>query len=79
MKISGVIHFGGLNATGARILHEYERQSIQGVRFTFGPSPDLATVRWDSIQQLSIITHMAELVAGRQDSPDGPNFQLPNS
>ena len=78
MKISGVIHFNGLNATGAQILQEFERENIQGIRFAFGPSVDSAIVHWDSIAQLPVITRMAELVANRQDSPDGPDFSRSN-
>jgi hypothetical protein len=74
MKISGVIHFNGLNATGAQILREFERKNIQGLRFTFGRSVDSAIIHWDSIAHLSLISHMAELIASRQDSPDGPHF-----
>jgi hypothetical protein len=78
MKISGVIHFNGLNATGAQILQEFERKNIQGLRFSFGPSADSAIIRWDSMAQLAVISHMAELVNSRQDSPEGPNFSSAN-
>jgi hypothetical protein len=76
VKISGVIHFDGLNATGAQILREFERNRIQGLGFSFGPAPDCVVVRWDASAQLPVILHMAELVASRQDSPEGPDFSV---
>lgn len=74
MKISGVIRFDGLNATGAQILREFERNRIQGFNFIFGPAPDSVVISWDASAQLPIILRMAELVASRQDSPHGPDF-----
>ncbi|HTA81141.1 MAG TPA: hypothetical protein VK720_16420 [Terracidiphilus sp.] len=78
MKISGVIRFDGLNATGAQILREFERNRIQGLGFTFGPSPDSVVVSWDASAQLPVILRMAELVASRRDSPEGPDFSGPD-
>lgn len=78
MKISGVIRFDGLNATGAQILREFERNKTQGLSFTFGPAPDSVVISWEASAQLSVILRMAELVASRQDSPDGPDFSPGN-
>lgn len=74
MKISGVIRFDGLNATGAQILREFERNKIQGLSFIFGHAPDSAVISWDASAQLPVILRMAELVASRKDSPHGPDF-----
>ena len=67
-----------LNATGAQILREFERKNIKGLRFSFGGSADSAIVHWDAPGQLAVISHMAELVASRQDGPDGPDFSPGN-
>jgi hypothetical protein len=62
LKMCGVIRFEGLNAVGLRILREFEAKALSGIRFTFGPAPDIALVRWDSMIRLAVISHMA--VAG---------------
>jgi hypothetical protein len=70
MKVSGVVRFEELSSTGAHVLREFESKNLSGIRFTFGPSPDIAVVQWDSFVRLAVITHMAALVATHQDDPE---------
>jgi hypothetical protein len=79
MKVSGVVNFEGLTAAGVRILRDFENQKLSGLGFTFGPAPDRAVVRWDSIVRLAVITHMAALVLNHQDESGKPEFSLPES
>lgn len=58
MKVSGVVNFEGLSAVGVRVLRDFENQQLSGLGFTFGPSPDRAVVRWDSIVRLTVIAHI---------------------
>jgi len=77
MKVSGVVNFEGLTAVGVRILRDFENQQLSGLGFTFGPAPDRAVVRWDSIVRLTVIAHMAALVANHQEETREPDFSPP--
>jgi hypothetical protein len=77
MKVSGVVSFEGLTAAGVRILREFESQKLSGLGFTFGPSPDKAIVRWDSVVRFAVISHMAALVANHQEESRLPDFSPP--
>ena len=79
MKVSGVVSFEGLTSAGIRILREFESQQLSGLGFTFGPAPGYAVVRWDSIVRLTVITHMAALVANHEEELRVPDFSQPDS
>ena len=68
MKVSGVVSFEGLTASGVRVLREFEAKKLPGLGFNFGPS-DRAVVRWDSVVRLAVISHMAALVTSCQENP----------
>ena len=77
MKVSGIVNFEDLTAVGVRILRDFEDQQLSGLGFTFGPTPDRALVRWDSIVRLTVIAHMAALVANHQEEIREPDFSPP--
>lgn len=68
MSVSGVVSFNDLTAAGIRVLREFEAKRIPGVRFTFGPAPDRAVLRWDSLTDLAVASHIVELVEDFQNN-----------
>jgi hypothetical protein len=78
MKVLGVASFEGLTAVGVRVLREFESKKLSGLGFTFGPAPDRAVVRWDSIVCLAVISRIAAMVTSQQDTPHEVIPSLPD-
>jgi hypothetical protein len=79
INICGVMRFEGLTAVGVRVLPEFERRQIPDIRFTFGPLPEIAVVRWDSFVRLAVVSRMAGSVTTNQDDPEQSRFLPPDS
>jgi hypothetical protein len=65
MRVSGVIRFDALTKADVQMLEEFERRSIKGVYFTFGPLPGRALMFWDSTAPLSAVSDLIELLSTR--------------
>ena len=61
MKITGVVQFQGMSASGINLLREFQLQHCD-LNITFGSDLNSAIIEWESFSALTYVTRLAAAV-----------------